>query len=118
VVRENVFDDVWMPACEGDASGALGAALFTQFQLLDAVRRASAHDSLKGSLLGPRFNNETIHGFLRSQQIEHDYCPDESELLQKTAAVLREGKTVGWFQGRMEFGTHALGARSILREGK
>lgn len=116
LVRENVFDDVWMPASDGDASGAMGAALFTQFQVLGGERRASAHDSLRGSLLGPRFTNEDIHGFLRSQQIEHLYCPDEHELLQKTAAAMREGKVVGWFQGRMEFSPHALGARSILRE--
>jgi carbamoyltransferase len=115
---EKVFDDVWIPASEGDASAALGAALFVQFQLLRCERRATAHDSLKGALLGPRFTNEDIHGFLRLQQIKHYYFPDEHELIEKTIEALVEGNTVGWFQDRMEFAPHALGARSILADAR
>lgn len=118
LLRANIFADIWIPAPQGDASGALGAALFAQYQLLSDERRANAHDSLKGALLGPRFTNEEIHGYLRSQQIKHYYVPDEHELLENTVAALIEGKIVGWFQGRMEFASSGLGARSILADAR
>ena len=115
-LKESGFDDVWIPSLNDGASAALGSALFAQYHLFGRERRPGAYDSLKGGLLGPRFTNEEIHGFLRSKQIAHHYFPDEAELLQKTVEALRDGKSVGWFHGKMEFSQHSLGARSILRD--
>jgi carbamoyltransferase len=116
LLREGPFEDLWIQPAAGDAGGALGAALFVWHQLLEKPRRPEGRDAQQGSLLGPRFTTEEIVQFLdksapgsRAQRFD-----DESELLETVAAMLADGKVVGWFQGRMEFGPRALGARSIL----
>ena len=118
LLREGIFDDVWIPAPAGDSGGALGAALFTHYQLLGRERKAQPGDSLKGSLLGPQFSNEEIRAFLQAKEIRHHDHPDEAELLQNVVAAMLEGKVVGWFQGRMEFGPRALGSRSIIGDAR
>jgi carbamoyltransferase len=114
LLREGDFDDLWIQPAAGDAGGALGAALFVWYQLLNNPRRSAARDSQHGSFLGPSFTNDQISRFLSEQGASGQHFADEGELLDHVASLLAEGKIVGWFQGRMEFGPRALGARSIL----
>jgi carbamoyltransferase len=116
--REGDFDDLWIQPAAGDAGGALGAAIFVWHQLLDHPRHvhSGGRDTQMGSLLGPVFTTDEIAQFLATNAPEApaQRFDDESELLETVAELLAEGKVVGWFQGRMEFGPRALGARSIL----
>ena len=118
LLRSGIFEDIWIPPPAGDAGGALGAALFLHYQLLNNERKVQAHDSIAGSLLGPRYSNDEIGAFLKSNNIPHHHYPDEKELLTKTAAAMVDEKVVGWFQDRMEFGPRALGARSIIGDAR
>ena len=118
LLREGIFDDVWIPSAAGDAGGALGAALFCQYQLLELERTPSKQDTLKGALLGPSFSNDEIRAFLDARGVKYHYVADEDELLRRTAAAMVEEKVVGWFQDRMEFGPRALGARSIIGDAR
>jgi carbamoyltransferase len=111
---EGPFDDIWIQPAAGDAGGALGAALFTWHQLLEKPRQPDGCDSQRGSFLGPQFDDEEIAAFLDKVGAEYERCADADQLTTRTAQLLRQGKVVGWFQGRMEFGPRALGARSIL----
>jgi len=114
LLREGPFDDIWIQPAAGDAGGALGAALFTWYQLLDQPRRASITDSQKGSYLGPQFSNTDVQSFLDRVGAKYHRASAEPELLEHAADLLAQEKVVGWFQGRMEFGPRALGGRSIL----
>jgi carbamoyltransferase len=117
LLREGPFEDIWIQPAAGDAGGALGAALFVWHQLLDKPRRPQG-DAMQGSLLGPRFTPAAVARFLNSVEAPAHHFPDEGELLEHTAGLLAAGKVVGWFQGRMEFGPRALGARSILGDAR
>ncbi len=111
---ERVFDDLWIQPAAGDAGGALGAALFLWHHFLDHPRKADGKtDFQRGSLLGPSYSDEEIARFLESVGAPAEKLSPES-LVEKTAGLLAEGKIVGWFSGRMEYGPRALGARSIL----
>ena len=116
LLREKIFDDVFVTPASGDAGGALGAALFVHHQLLDQPRPhvAAKKDSLKGSLLGPKFSNEEIRAFLDGKQVRYTFYEHEPALLEAVAKEMASEKVVGWFSGRMEFGPRALGARSII----
>ena len=114
LLRAGIFEDIWIPSAAGDAGGALGAALFVSHQLLGTPRVAKKCDSMKGALLGPAFSDAEVRAFLATKGASYRHFPKEPELLATVAAALEEGKIVGWFQGRMEFGPRALGARSIL----
>ena len=115
LLREKIFEDIWIPPPAGDAGGALGAAMFAHFHLLEKERKPNGSDSLmRGSLLGPKFSNGEIRQLLDSKGMKYHFHADEGELLSKTAEAMREEKVVGWFQDRMEFGPRALGARSII----
>lgn len=114
LLREKIFDDIWIQPAAGDAGGALGAALFLHHQLLEQPRTPEPGDAMQGAWLGPRFANEEIRPVLDAAQAPYHFIADEASLLEVVAALLAEGKVVGWFQGRMEFGPRALGARSIL----
>ena len=118
LLREKIFDDIWIPAPAGDAGGALGAALFVHYQLLDGERNPRGRDAMLGSLLGPKFSNDEIGAFLKSKNAPHHFFQDETELLRKTVEAMAGEKVVGWFQGRMEFGPRALGARSIIGDAR
>jgi carbamoyltransferase len=109
---------MWIQPAAGDAGGALGAALFVWHQLLEKPRQANGHDTQQGSLLGPRFSTEEVRRFLDGQSAAYEHLPDEEELLSQVARLLADGNVVGWFQGRMEFGPRALGARSILGDAR
>ena len=114
LLREGPFDDIWIQPAAGDAGGALGAALFTWYQLLEQPRRAVGTDSQKGSFLGPRFAPADVRGALDRAGAKYRALPNEDELVRAVVELLMQEKIVGWFQGRMEFGPRALGARSII----
>jgi carbamoyltransferase len=119
LLRAKIFEDIWIPPPAGDAGGALGAALFAHYHLLEGERKPNGSDALiRASLLGPKFSNDEIRAFLNSEKIKHHYFADESELLQKTVEAMLQEKVVGWFQDRMEFGPRALGARSIIGDSR
>jgi carbamoyltransferase len=116
LLREGPFRSLWVQPAAGDAGGALGAALFTWHQLLGHPRQTDAADSQQGSLLGPAYSPAQVAAFLRgAESVSHSYDAEE-ELLDAVAGLLADGKAVGWFCGRMEFGPRALGARSILAD--
>ena len=115
LLREGPFDDLWIQPAASDAGGALGAALFVWYQLLGKPRELPGHDLQKGSFLGPKFGPEQIDRCLVEAVAEGvQRFDDEEELLDHVARLLADGQVVGWFQGRMEFGPRALGARSVL----
>ena len=113
VLRDGRFRRIWIQPAAGDAGGALGAALAAYHLFLDEPRRVQADDAMAGSYLGPAFTQAEIEQTLRRAGARFSVASDE-DLIDRTAAALVEGKAVGWFQGRMEFGPRALGARSIL----
>jgi carbamoyltransferase len=114
ILREGPFDRVWIQPAAGDAGGALGAALFTWYQLLEKPREARLPDLQRGTLLGPAFSDEEIADELRREGAVFTTAGSDGELAREVARHLAEGRVVGWFQGRMEFGPRALGGRSIL----
>jgi carbamoyltransferase len=118
LIREGPFDHLWIQPAAGDAGGALGAALFVWYQLLEQPRRSNGHDAQKGSFLGPCASATEIEKCLDWAGARYRRISNEDELLQSVAESLAEGKVVGWFQGRMEFGPRALGARSILGDAR
>jgi carbamoyltransferase len=118
LLREGPFEQIWIQPAAGDAGGALGAAEFVWYHLMDKPRRADGHDRQKGSLLGPRYSNEQIEQFLGEMAAPHQRYEDEAELLRAVAQMMAEGKILGWFHGRMEFGPRALGARSIIGDAR
>ena len=114
LLREGPFDDIWIQPAAGDAGGALGGALFVWHQLLNKSRAPKRGDSQKGSLLGPFYSNETVRQILSEMAAPYEHFESEEKLLHCVAGAIAEGKIVGWFHGRMEFGPRALGARSII----
>ena len=113
ILRDQAFKKIWVQPAAGDAGGALGAALSVWHKELDKPRKINPTDSMKGSFLGPEYKQITIEEeFARCGAIFETVA--EEEMLEQTAQALTEGKVVGWFQGRMEFGPRALGGRSIL----
>jgi len=118
ILRENIFEDIWIQPASGDAGGALGAALAVWYGYLGNQRTADGrNDFQKGSLLGPEFSDQDLLKFLEQYQISHIKLPEE-EIIAKTAKLIQEGNIIGWFQGRMEFGPRALGSRSILGDAR
>jgi carbamoyltransferase len=118
ILREGIFDDLWIQPAAGDAGGALGAALFVWHKYLGNARKADGvRDSIQASLLGPEYKDEEIEKYLRENDIPCTKLTDE-EFPEKVADLLAQEKVVGWFEGRMEFGPRALGARSILGDAR
>ncbi len=113
ILRESPFDKIWIQPAAGDAGGALGSALFVWHQLLENPRDSQQPDSQSGSYLGPQFATAEVREELESEGSTYRELP-ENQLVDEVADLIAEGKVVGWFQGRMEFGPRALGARSIL----
>ncbi len=116
ILRENIFENIWIQPAAGDAGGALGAALSVWFQYLGNERDVTV-SSEKNYYLGPKFSAAEITGFLDSVGANYRQLPRE-ELNETVAAHLADERVVGWFQGRMEFGPRALGARSILGDAR
>ncbi len=113
LLRAGVFDDVWVQPAAGDAGGALGAALVAWHDRSEASRTVRPKDGMQGAYLGPSFGSDEIRTVLQAEGAEFVEL-DEATLLDRVATLLADGKVVGWFRGRMEFGPRALGARSIL----
>jgi len=118
ILREGPFDNIWIQPAAGDAGGALGAALFVWYQLLDKDRKVDGCDKQQASLLGPAYSDEEICRFLDSVTAAYHSYKDETQLIDKVADLIDEGKVIGWFQGRMEFGPRALGNRSIIGDAR
>jgi len=118
ILRECGLDGLWIQPAAGDAGAALGAALAAWHQHNDAPRPAAGGtDAMQGAYLGPGYRPSDITDRLRAAGAVLDVL-DEPALLARTVEALAGGKTVGWFQGRMEFGPRALGARSILADAR
>ena len=116
LLREGGFENLWIQPAAGDAGCAVGAALAVWHGFL-GQRRAAGEDRMKGALLGPGYTQEEIERALQAAGARYQVL-DEAELLATTVQALTEEKAVGWFQGRMEFGPRALGARSILADAR
>lgn len=113
--RENIFERIWIQPAAGDAGGAIGAALAAHYLVQGSERRIQPGDSMNGACLGPAFEQNEIEERLRRAGAVFT-THSEEEMIQITAESLREGKAVGWHQGRMEYGPRALGCRSILAD--
>jgi len=113
LLREGIFKDIWIQPASGDAGSALGAALVAWHQHFEQQRTPAAGDAMQGTYLGPRFSNTDISTYL--QQIKAPFHSlDDGALFERLAELLEQGKVIGWFNGPMEFGPRALGARSII----
>ncbi len=114
ILKEKIFDNIWIQPAAGDAGGALGAALAYWHQELDKPR-LSFKDNMKGSYLGPKYDNNFIEKKLNNLNAVFKKLTPQ-QIISVSAKKLAESKTIGWFQGRMEFGPRALGGRSILAD--
>jgi carbamoyltransferase len=118
ILRDGRFKNIWIQPAAGDAGGALGAALAAYHGLGKQPRLSSnARDAMQGAYLGSAFAQKDIESRLASQKAVFETQSDD-EVIETTASALADGKAVGWFQGRMEFGPRALGARSILGDAR
>ena len=113
ILKEKIFDNIWIQPAAGDAGGSLGAALALWHIDQGNKRLVNLNDDMNGSLLGTEFNQDEIEKELKTIGANFETLNYE-ELIDKTAVLLSSEKAVGWFQGRMEFGPRALGGRSIL----
>ncbi|MDE0994255.1 MAG: carbamoyltransferase [Rhodospirillales bacterium] len=113
LLRSGIFKDIWVQPAAGDAGGALGAALAVWHDRHDGARKVEPGDSMSGAYLGPQFNKEEIRQYLDSAGAVYEEL-DDDVLMPRVADILSQENVVGWFQGRMEFGPRALGARSII----
>jgi carbamoyltransferase len=114
LLRSGLFEDVWIQPASGDAGGALGAALAGWHIWMNKKRTPSLPDQMQGALLGPEFGETDILRAARRHQAPHTSYDGFNSLCFDVARLLSEGKVIGWFQGRMEYGPRALGNRSIL----
>jgi carbamoyltransferase len=114
ILKEKMFKKIWIQPAAGDAGGSLGAALAYWHHELKMPRN-DFKDQMNGSYLGPKFDNNVIEENLKNLKANYKK-KNSSEIISITAKELSNGKTVGWFQGRMEFGPRALGGRSILAD--
>lgn len=114
LMREKIFEDIWIQPAAGDAGGAPGAALAFYYAHDKHQRIAPKQDGMRGAYLGPEFSAQEIQQLLSQEKVHFEYVADEKELCRQTAELLAKESVVGWFQGRMEFGPRALGGRSIL----
>ena len=117
LLRSGTFDSIWIQPASGDAGGALGAALAVWHEYHGVERATRQPDSMQGAYLGPAFSNNDIKRYLKGiNAVFYEY--DDEKLLSETAGLVADEKVVGWFQGRMEFGPRALGARSIIGDAR
>ena len=117
ILREGPFDALWVQPAAGDAGGALGAALAVWYQMLDNPRTANPDDGMKGALLGPNYSDAEVQDAL-SRVAGAATLFSDGDLADRVAVLLGEGKVIGWFNGRMEFGPRALGSRSIIGDAR
>lgn len=115
LLKEKIFDNIWIQPAAGDAGGAVGAALAAYHLMLNQPRVVDPTDAMQGSYLGPSYSQGEIDSRLRAAGAVFVTVSDD-ELIEQTAQALADGKAVGWHQGRMEFGPRALGGRSIIAD--
>jgi len=113
ILKEKIFDNIWIQPAAGDAGGSLGAALALWYIDQGNKRIINLNDDMSGSYLGPEFSQDQIEDELKSIGANYEVV-DYRNLIEKTSDYLSKEKAIGWFQGRMEFGPRALGGRSIL----
>ncbi|MDC3145823.1 carbamoyltransferase [Candidatus Pelagibacter sp.] len=113
ILKENLFESIWIQPAAGDAGGSLGAALSLWHIELKKNREINESDSMKGSYLGPEYSQKDIENELKTLGANFKVL-DEDKIIDQTSEKLNDGNAIGWFQGRMEFGPRALGGRSIL----
>jgi carbamoyltransferase len=118
ILREGPFEQIWIQPAAGDAGGALGAALWVWYQLLGNERRPDTTDSMAGSLLGPSASPVRLRAMLDARGAKYTEYASDDELCVAVADLIARENVVGWFQGRMEFGPRALGARSIIGDAR
>ena len=119
LLRENIFENIYIQPAAGDAGGALGAALAAHHLYFDQEREITqAADAMEGSYLGPEFSDLDIEKTARRYKAKYQRHEDLESLTGQTAKLLSQGQVVGWFQGKMEFGPRALGNRSILGDAR
>jgi len=118
LLREGPFENIWIQPAAGDAGGALGAALYTWHRKLGNPRKTpSKMDAQKGSYLGPEYSDAQIRAFIDARSIPFSQLSNQG-LPERIATLIADEAVVGWFQGRMEFGPRALGARSIIGDAR
>ncbi len=118
ILREGPFKDIWIQPASGDAGGALGAALLAWYKYLGNQRSADGvNDAQKASLLGPSYSDDYIENFLNERSIPYRRL-SYSDIVKEVSDLIIDGKVIGWFQGRIEFGPRALGARSIIGDAR
>ena len=113
ILKEKIFDNIWIQPAAGDAGGSLGAALALWHIDQGNKRSVNLNDDMKGAYLGNEYNQKEIERELKAAGANFETLKYE-ELIDKTSEFLSNEKAIGWFQGRMEFGPRALGGRSIL----
>ncbi len=116
LLKENIFDEIWIQPAAGDAGGSVGAALALYYKEFSEKRSVSKKDKMKSAFLGPEYSDEEIKRTLDKYGAKYETIADRDELIDFAAGEIANQKIVGWFQGRMEFGPRALGARSILAD--
>jgi len=116
ILRSGLFDDLWVQPASGDAGSALGAALLAWHTILGNKREVDGReDKMKGAYLGPRYTSEDIKDYLDDFEIPYEHVDDIEDVCSD---LLAQGKIVGWYSGRMEFGPRALGSRSIIGDAR
>ena len=113
ILRDGAFKNIWIQPAAGDAGGAVGAAMAAYHTELKQPRENNGADRMRGSYLGPSYAQDDIEKRLKEAGAVYHTVTSE-EMIEQTAQALADGKAIGWFQGRMEFGPRSLGARSIL----
>ena len=113
ILESKIFDNIWIQPAAGDAGGSLGAALAMWHLELKKERKENKKDDMQGSYLGPSYSQKEIEDDLNKLNASYSVMTNQ-EIIENTSEYLKDGNAIGWFQGRMEFGPRALGARSIL----
>ena len=115
ILKENIFKNIWIQPASGDSGTSIGAALYYWHNELRNKKLISKNDTMKGSFLGPSYSSEEIQNDLLSLKAKFKYL-DENTIISLIAKNIANGKAVGWFSGKMEFGPRSLGSRSILAD--
>ena len=114
IVKNKIFENVYIQPASGDAGGAIGGAMSAYYQYYNNTRTVNKNDKMNGSYLGPKFSSKEIVLMNKKNKANSEKIKDFEILSRKVATLISQGNVVGWFQGRMEFGPRALGNRSIL----
>ena len=117
ILKQNIFKNIWIQPAAGDAGGAVGAAYAAWHHEFKNVRKTKNVDDMKGTYLGPQFDEQTIKKILEKKGAKYSLLKDE-DIIKNVSYDLNDGKAIGWFQGKMEFGPRALGNRSIIADAR